>query len=536
MEAHAGDDKRRWRNARRNSAKCAGTVHSTCARCASASAKSTGAAQLNKIFRGLIILIALALISAVCFMCLVSAQEPPKSSAATFQIFGSVRNGKRFLPGVAVTAANTLTEKKYSVVSGTNGAFQFTGLPRGRYVVRVEFMGFATVTQEVVLNPENPVGKVEAELILASRQREQQAEAAQTARRGFQNLAMSNSLSALAGEAGAGVIGGNASGGGAGSSDSSGLPLGGAGLDNPTESVSISGAQGRTQDFGGGSEQDLEDRIQEFRDRMQREGGANLQGGAGGQGGGAGGQGGGSGGQAGGGGGGGFGGGDGAIAIGRLGRNFNVNQPHGFLYFQDDNAGFDARPYSLTGIPTEKASYNTARFGANIGGPLNIPKIFNGGNKWFFFAGWNGTRGSTPYDFFSTVPTLAERGGNFSSATYNNGTPVQIFNPTTGQQFQFNGVLNTIDPANISSAAQNLLQFIPLPNIATTASGQNFHTVTSGASTSDAVNLRLIHNSGAAPSGPIQTGPGGGGGGGGGRGGRRNQNNINFGLNWQRSS
>jgi len=48
-------------------------------------------------------------------------------------------------------------------------------------------------------------------------------------------------------------------------------------------------------------------------------------------------------------------------------------------------------------------------------------------------------------------------------------------------------VLNTIDPANISSAAQNLLQFIPLPNIATTASGQNFHTVTSGASTSDAV-------------------------------------------------
>ena len=369
---------------------------------------------MNKILRGLIILVALALISAVCFMCLASAQEPPKSSAATFQISGSVRNGKTFLPGVAVTVANTLTGKKYSVVSATNGAFQFTGLPRGRYVVRVEFMGFATVTQEVVLNPENPAGKVEAELILASRQREQQAEAVQTARRGFQNLAMSNSLSALAGEAGAGAIAGNVSGGGAGSSDSSGLPLGGAGLDNPTESVSISGVQGRTQDFGGGSEQDLEDRIQEFRDRMQREGGGNLQGS--GQGG-AGGQGGGSGGA---GGGGGFGGG-GPIMIGRLGRNFNVNQPHGFLYFQDDNSSLDARPYSLSGIATDKASYNTSRFGANIGGPLNIPKIFNGGNKWFFFAGWNGTRGSTPYDFFSTVPTLAERGGNFSAATYNNG-------------------------------------------------------------------------------------------------------------------
>src|SRR5436309_12342203 len=49
--------------------------------------------------------------------------------------------------------------------------------------------------------------------------------------------------------------------------------LNGAGADSPTESVSISGAQGRTQDFGTGSEQDLEERVQEFRDRMQREGG-----------------------------------------------------------------------------------------------------------------------------------------------------------------------------------------------------------------------------------------------------------------------
>ena len=482
---------------------------------------------MNKIFRGLIVLFALALISAVCFMCLAGAQEPPKGSATTFQISGTVRNGKTLLPGVTVTAANTLTGKKYSVVSATNGTFHFAALPRGRYVVRVEFMGFATITQEVVLNPENPTGKVEAELILASRQKEQQGESLQAARRGFQNLAMSGALSALAGEGLSGGSGGVAG----GSNDAAGLPLNGAGVDNPTESVSISGAQGRTQDFGGGSEQDLEDRIQEFHDRMQREGGGNLQTpgqtGSGGQGGAQSGPGGGppSGGI------GGFGGGGGPIVIGRMGRNFNVNQPHGFLYFQDDNSAFDARPYSLTGIASDKATYNQARFGANIGGPLNIPKIFNGGNRWFFFAGWNGTRGSTPYDFFSTVPTVAERGGNFSAATNNNGTPVQIFNPKTGQQYQFNGVPNVIDPSDISSAAQSLLQFIPFPNIATTTSGQNFHTVASGASNSDAVNLRLIHNFGSAPPGPIMIGPGGGG-----RGGRRNQNNINFGLNWARTS
>src|SRR5207302_6488677 len=153
-------------------------------------------------------------------------------------------------------------------------------------------------------------------------------------------------------------------------SDLSSLPLNGAGAEGPTESVSISGAQGRTQDFGGGTEQDLQERIQEFRDRMQREGGGGF-----------------------GGGGGGFGGpGGGMVMIGRMPKGFNINQPHGVLYFSDDNAGLDARPYSLTGIQSPKADYNQARFGVNVGGPLNIPKIFNVGHKWFCFGGCNGSR------------------------------------------------------------------------------------------------------------------------------------------------
>ena len=462
------------------------------------------------------------MIGAVFLVCL-NAQETPPAAPQTYGISGTVKNGKTLLPGVTVTASNTLTGKKYSTVTSTNGTFLFTNLPRGRYVVRIEFMGFAAQTQEVVLKPETPTGRVEAELVLASRQQEQQAEAAtQSARRGFQSLAVNSNLSALAGDnvASSGGFTGN-------SPDASAMPMNGPGADSATESVSISGAQGRTQDFGGGSEQDLEDRIQEFRDRVQREGGGNLQ--SPGQTAGQSGPGGGGPGGA-----GGFGGGPVAVAIGRIGgRGFNINQPHGFLYFQDDNSAFDARPYSLTGIPSDRATYNQAKFGANVGGPLNIPKIFNGGTKWFFFAGYNGTRGSTPYDYFSTVPTMDERTGNFSTTANRDGTPVEIFNPKTGQQYSFNGVANVIDPADISSAAASLLQFIPLPNMATTASGQNFHLVTSGASTSDSVSLRLIHNFGAASSGPIMIG--GPGGGGGGRRGRR-QNNVNFGLNWQRSS
>jgi hypothetical protein len=432
----------------------------------------------------------------------------------SYEINGSARSGKTPLPGVSVTAANTLTGKKYVVATNSEGKFGLPGMTRGRYVVRVEFMGFAVFTQEVVLNPENPSAKVDAELLLASRQQEQannNAAAMAALGRGFQSVAMDSTLSALAGgNSGFGAAGG---GGGQSGSDLSSLPMNGAGADAPTESVSISGAQGRTQDFGGGSEDELQQRIQEFRDRVIGQGGGGF----------------------GGGGGGGFGGaGGGGIAIGRMPRGFNINQPHGVLYFSDDTSTLDAKPYSLTGIVLPRADYNSSHFGANVGGPLNIPKIYNGGNKWFFFAGWNGSRGSSPYDAFSTVPTLAERGGNFSGATYNDGAPVQIFNPQTGQPYQFNGATNAIDPALISPAATALLNYIPLPNITTTASGQNFHYVTSAASSSDTVILRLIRNFGTST--PPGSGPSGGRGGGGGGGRRRAQNNLNFGMNWSRSS
>ena len=462
---------------------------------------------MNSAFRSICTLLFLCLVLVSSAPAQENAPASPQAAQgpASYEISGTARSGKTPLPGATITAANTLTGKKVVVVSGPDGKFQLPEMARGRYVVRIEFMGFAVFTQEVVLNPENPVGKIDAELTLASRQQQFANDASRglAAGRGFQSLALDNTLSSLAG----GNTGGSTLGGGSGSNDFANLPL--AGAEGPTESISISGAQGRTQDFGSGSEEELQDRIQEFRERMQREGGIPLGGGGPGPGGG------------------GIGGGGGPIAFGRIGgRGFNVNQPHGVLYYSDDNSVFDAAPFSLNGSPSVKSSYNQARFGANVGGPLNIPKIFDGGNKWFFFGGWNGSRGETPYDAFSRVPTKGERSGDFSGSTYNDGTPLQIFNPATGQQYQFNMKPNVIDPSLISSAAKDLLQFIPLPNIPPTPTGQNFHYVTSDATSSDAVIVRLIHNLGNT-SGPMMIGFGGGG---------RRQNNINFGLNWTRTN
>lgn len=471
------------------------------------------------VIRGIFILILVALSLGLRLQAQENSPALSEGSAKpSYEISGSARSGKTLLPGATVTASNTLTGKKYTVVTDAEGRFALGGIARGRYVVRIEFMGFALFTQDLVVNPENPAGIIDAELILASRQQQQTSasSAGVAAGRGFQSLALDSALSSLAGgNAGIASVGNSSL--GQGSGDFNSLPLGGVGADGPTESISVSGAQGRTQDFGAGGEEELQERIQEFRDRMQRQSGAGFGGGAG-QGPGA------PGGNPGG----------GPIMIGRLGgRGFNVNQPHGILYISDDNFALDATPYSLSGFPTAKSQYNQSHFGANVGGPLNIPKFFNGGNKWFFFFGWNASRGDTPYDSFSRVPTLAERNGDFSNATYNDGAPVQLFNPVNGQQYQFNGVLNQIDPTLFSPASKDLLQYIPLPNIPANRMGQNFHYITSAGSSSDAVILRLIHNLGSASGSPL--GPFGGGGGRGG-GGRRQQNNINFGLNWTRTS
>jgi hypothetical protein len=422
------------------------------------------------------------------------AQTPP--APVSYSISGIVRTGKSALPGVTVTAANTLTGKKLTTTTALDGSFSFSVSARGRYVVRAEFLAFAPQTQEVLLNPQNPTAKVDLELSLASRVQQLQQEQ-QAARAAAANVAAQRGFQNLGGAAGLGDIGaasGDQSGagfGGANAGDVSALPFSGAGADAATESVVSGGGLGQSQNFGIGTDEQIQQRITQYRESVGAGGGGFGPG------------------QFGGGGPGGPGGGPGVFFRAGGGRGFNLNQPHGAIYFSDDNAGPDAAPFSINGSPVEKASYNQARFGAILGGPLNIPKIYHGGMKTFFFVNYNGTRASNPYDAFSIVPTMPERMGIFPGFT--------------------------IPPSSITHAAQVLLPFIPTPNVNIPGSPLNFHYVTAGQNDTDNINVRLIHNFGSG-GGPIMIGPGGGGGGGGGGGRRRQGQNINFGLNYSRTN
>ncbi|HEY6307067.1 MAG TPA: TonB-dependent receptor [Candidatus Angelobacter sp.] len=394
-------------------------------------------------------------------------------TAAFGEITGTVKSGAVPLPGVTVSAANTLTGRKYLTSTDLDGSFKIVVSGKGRYVVRAEFSAFAPVTQEIVINEQNRSGKADLAMILLSRaQKEAEQEQAQqqqqgslpaasaTGRPGMQQLA----LSAGGEEEGSGMPPLND----AASLASAGLPNAGLAAEGGNESVAVSGNMGRTQEpmFDPG---EMQDRMAE----MQRQGGNALNGGNGNfQ-------------TLGGPGGGGFGGGGGAFGGGgpmvimmsgpgggggRGGgggmRGFNVNKPHGSLFYTYDGSGLDAKPFSLNGQPEDKANYNQNRFGATIGGPLNIPHIYHGGTKTFIFGNYTGTRGTNPFNAFSTVPTLAERDGNFS-----------------GQQVSINPI------------SAQLLAFIPQPNLPGTIRNLNF--VSAAPSSTDTMFVRINHSFGA---------------------------------------
>ena len=58
-------------------------------------------------------------------------------------------------------------------------------------------------------------------------------------------------------------------------------------------------------------------------------------------------------------------------------------------------------------------------YGGTIGGPVILPKIYNGKNKLFFFFAYEGYRDSTPATSTTAVPTAAERTGDFSALLTN---------------------------------------------------------------------------------------------------------------------
>jgi len=179
--------------------------------------------------------------------------------------------------------------------------------------------------------------------------------------------------------------------------------------------------------------------------------------------------------------------GDTAGGIVNITTKAGTNQIHGSASeYYEGSRPFQAKPY-YDNASTFIQSTHDNQYGLTIGGPIMLPFLYNGHNKAFFFYAFEGYHGSVPATTITSVPTAAERTGDFSALLAYN-TQDQLYNPYSGVTVPVTSTTNeTVRspiPGNVFSNAGLTIspiaaayeKLIPLPNYnstATKADGEN---------------------------------------------------------------
>jgi carboxypeptidase family protein len=174
-----------------------------------------------------------------------------------------------------------------------------------------------------------------------------------------------------------------------------------------------------------------------------------------------------------------------------------ANRPFGSVYWFNRNEALAANEFFVNSNPNcnkdsdgkckrNPLRYN--RYGATLGGPVVLPRFGNGGrpfwsgkDRLFFFFAFEGLRQITPSTSFLTVPTQAERNGDFSALL---AQGITIYDPATArplsdgraverQPIQCGGRINVICPERFSQIGKNYLSYYPLPNLPGDRQGRN---------------------------------------------------------------
>jgi hypothetical protein len=128
-----------------------------------------------------------------------------------------------------------------------------------------------------------------------------------------------------------------------------------------------------------------------------------------------------------------------------------ANAFHGVLFEFLRNDKLDSRNF----FALQRDVLKRNQFGGSIGGPLSIPKLYDGKNRTFFFVNYEAMRQRAGQVFNNIVPTVAQKSGDLSAAGLNT-----VYDPASGAPFPGNKI-----PANrMSPQAQFFAKYIPDPN------------------------------------------------------------------------
>jgi trimeric autotransporter adhesin len=150
-----------------------------------------------------------------------------------------------------------------------------------------------------------------------------------------------------------------------------------------------------------------------------------------------------------------------------------TNEFHGSGQFRLRNEALNANSFGNNTQGITRAPFKVQNYSATFGGPVRIPKLYDGKDKTFFFVSYEGLRFNNALDYLRTVPTAAERNGDFSqsrASVSGQFLPVQVFDPFTvtsvgPNQWQRQAFPNAIIPANrINPLSRRFANEFPAPN------------------------------------------------------------------------
>jgi hypothetical protein len=133
-----------------------------------------------------------------------------------------------------------------------------------------------------------------------------------------------------------------------------------------------------------------------------------------------------------------------------------TNDIHGSAFEFVRNNSLNAANYFAPVVNGKKQSDGLKRnqFGATLGGPVWLPKLYDGHDKTFFFVSYQGTlERRAPTSSNIVVPTAAQRNGDFS------GLKTNLKDPFTGGLYPG----NVIPASDINPISQKILQYVPTP-------------------------------------------------------------------------
>ncbi|HWQ55812.1 MAG TPA: TonB-dependent receptor [Bryobacteraceae bacterium] len=146
-----------------------------------------------------------------------------------------------------------------------------------------------------------------------------------------------------------------------------------------------------------------------------------------------------------------------------------TNDLHGEVHWFARNKVFDTPSLFQNRAGQKVPPYQDHRYGLSLGGPVRIPKVYNGTNKTFFFYLFEENEIKYNYDYTNTVPTEAMRVGDLSGLL-KLGSSYQVYDPftttaTADGRFQRQPIPGNIIPqSRIDPVAKKMLSFWPLPN------------------------------------------------------------------------